>query len=441
MIKETKQLIRETGIDVLGSVPWGMHVCLFYRTKEDLINVLVPYFKAGLENNEFCMWITSAPLDPTEAKSAMKKAMPDFDKCLKKGQIEIFPHDQWYLDRGIFDRERVMKGWMGKLNLALSNGYAGLRINGNTTWLDEGTWESFIKYEGQINETIDRFPMIAVCAYCLDKCGTSEIVNVANKHQLALIQKEGKWQLAKNAERKRAEKRAREYQAQLKSLASQLSRIHEQERRNLAVEMHDRVSQRLAMAKLNVQILAQSSADAEISGKLRNTAEQIGQAVEDTYSLMLELSNPVLYEIGLKAAVEALLKDRIRPEDGIEYELAADDDDLRLDDVIKVPLYQAVRELLTNVIKHSRASKVVVDIHRTRDTVQVVVEDNGVGFDVTRTGVPIAGKERGFGLFGVRENLEYINGKLEVKSEPGKGMVATVTVPLEYMAGPDLGGK
>ncbi len=242
-------------------------------------------------------------------------------------------------------------------------------------------------------------------------------------------------------ERKQVEEKLREYQHQLKSMAWQLSKAHEQERRNLAVEMHDRISQRLAMAKVNVQIAAQSSADAEISGKLRSTAEEIGQVIEDAYSLMLELSNPVLYEIGLKAAIETLLKDRIRPEHKIEYELEMDDGDFKLDDVISVPVYQAVRELLTNVVKHSKANKVVVSIHRVGGKVQVVVRDNGIGFDTSRIGAPTAGKEGGFGLFGIRENLEYINGKLEVKSRQGKGTVAIVTAPLEYKAEPDLGGK
>ena len=204
------------------------------------------------------MWITSDPLDPTEAKNAMKKAMPDFDKYLKKGQIEILPHDQWYLDKGIFDRERVIKGWMGKLNLALNNGYAGARISGNTSWLDEEFWESFIKYEHQLNETIDRLPIIAVCTYRLDGCGTSEIVDVVNNHQLAIIEKEGRWKLAKNAERKRAEKRAREYQAQLKSLASQLTLAEERERRRLATELHDRISQSLVISKIKLDALRKS---------------------------------------------------------------------------------------------------------------------------------------------------------------------------------------
>ena len=65
--------LRHSGIGVIGDVPWGTHFCQFYSTKEDLIDVLVPYFKAGLENNELCMWITAEPLKTTIARAALKK--------------------------------------------------------------------------------------------------------------------------------------------------------------------------------------------------------------------------------------------------------------------------------------------------------------------------------------------------------------------------------
>ena len=67
--------MRHSGIDVIGSVPWGTHFCQFYQTKQDLVDILVPYFKAGLENNEFCMWITSEPLEVAEAREAMRRAV------------------------------------------------------------------------------------------------------------------------------------------------------------------------------------------------------------------------------------------------------------------------------------------------------------------------------------------------------------------------------
>ncbi len=103
--------MRKTGIDILGNLPWGTHFCQFYQTKEDLVDILVPYFKAGLENNEFCMWITSEPLAVEEANDAMKKGISDFERYLARGQIEIIPHTEWYLKGGVFNLRRVLTGW------------------------------------------------------------------------------------------------------------------------------------------------------------------------------------------------------------------------------------------------------------------------------------------------------------------------------------------
>ena len=102
---------RQTGIEVVGAVPWGMHLCLFYETGQELLDILVPYFKTGLENNEFCIWVTSEPLKEKEVKGAMRKAVPDFAQYLKRGQIEIVPHAEWYLEDGAFNGERVLNAW------------------------------------------------------------------------------------------------------------------------------------------------------------------------------------------------------------------------------------------------------------------------------------------------------------------------------------------
>ena len=91
------EALRKTGVDIIGEVSWGAHFCLFCRTKSDLLEILVPYFKAGLENNEFCMWIVSEPLNQGEAIEAMRRAMPNLDQYLEKGQIEVLPHAEWYL--------------------------------------------------------------------------------------------------------------------------------------------------------------------------------------------------------------------------------------------------------------------------------------------------------------------------------------------------------
>ena len=203
------QNVRNSGIDIIGDVPWGTHFCQFYQTKEDLMDILIPYFKAGLENNEFCMWVTSQPLDVEKAKEALRVAVPDIDVYLEKGQIEIIPYTQWYVKEGVFDSERVLNGWVEKLNQALDNGYDGLRLTGNTFWLEKEDWNDFVDYEEEVDRVLGNYQMIALCTYCLDKCNAKEIIDVVVNHQFALIKRDGKWEQIESSKRKRSEEQYR----------------------------------------------------------------------------------------------------------------------------------------------------------------------------------------------------------------------------------------
>jgi PAS domain S-box-containing protein len=187
--------LRETGSKLVGGVPWGTHFCQFYKTKRDLLDIIVPYFKTGLEGKEFCMWITAEPLSSSEAIKAMSKAMPDFDKYMAEGQIEIMPYDKWYLQGGVFDSQRVLEGWIDKLNQALAKGYSGLRLTGNTFWLERKDWESFTDYEAAVSDVIGTYKMLALCTYSLDRCTAADVIDVVRNHEFALIKREGKWEL------------------------------------------------------------------------------------------------------------------------------------------------------------------------------------------------------------------------------------------------------
>jgi DcmR-like sensory protein len=88
--------LRASGISVVGAMPWGTHGCLFYETTQDLLDTLVPYFKAGLEHREFCLWILSKPLTEEEARRALQQAVPDLDRHLAERSIEILPYDAWW---------------------------------------------------------------------------------------------------------------------------------------------------------------------------------------------------------------------------------------------------------------------------------------------------------------------------------------------------------
>src|SRR6266700_5058065 len=119
--------LRNTGIGLIGEMPWGTHVCLFYETKQDFLETTVPYFKAGLDNREFCVWAISEPVTEAEARSALSKAVPDLDRHLAAGDIEIVSGPEFYLEGGRFDLQRVTAAWNEKLRGALARGYDGMR--------------------------------------------------------------------------------------------------------------------------------------------------------------------------------------------------------------------------------------------------------------------------------------------------------------------------
>src|SRR3989304_6533739 len=209
--------LRKSGIKMIGNVPWGTHFCQFYKTKKDLLDILIPYFKAGLKNNEYCIWVTSEPLNVEDAKKASNKTIPGFETYQKKGQIEIIPYTKWYLKGGIFDDKRVLEGWVNKLNQVLRKGYDGLRLTGNTLWLEQKGWKKFTEYEEEVNGVIRNYKMIAVCTYSLDRCGASEIVDVVNNHQFAMIKKSGRWTLFQNSVHKKMEEALQLSQTRFKS--------------------------------------------------------------------------------------------------------------------------------------------------------------------------------------------------------------------------------
>ena len=103
MGRAMEEKLRNSGIDIVGDVSWGTHFCQFYQTKEDLMEILLPYFKAGLESNEFCIWVTSEPLDAEVVKEILRRNVPGFDTYLESGQIEIIPYTYRYLKNDVLD--------------------------------------------------------------------------------------------------------------------------------------------------------------------------------------------------------------------------------------------------------------------------------------------------------------------------------------------------
>ena len=122
--------------------------------------------------------------------------------------------------------------------------------------------------------------------------------------------------------------------------------------------------------------------------------------------------------------------DNVQEKHGIATEFHDDGLPKPLDDDLKVMLFRNVRELLTNCIKHAKAGKIMVGLRRIDDSIEVAVEDNGVGFDPAQTRTT-TGKKATFGLFSIRENMENTGGRFEIESKPGAGCKAIMTAPLK----------
>ena len=181
-----------------------MHLCQFYRSGIELVDILVPYFKAGLENNELCVWITSEPLTADKARTELMKAVPNLHRYISEGQMDIIPHTEWYLRDGIFEISTVADGWAKKIDVARNHNYDGLRITGNTSWLERKDWEKFIQYEHEFNTGIGNDQLLAICSYSLAKCGGSDVLDVMDEHQFALVMQGSEWvQLGSFAQRLR----------------------------------------------------------------------------------------------------------------------------------------------------------------------------------------------------------------------------------------------
>jgi signal transduction histidine kinase len=224
---------------------------------------------------------------------------------------------------------------------------------------------------------------------------------------------------------RRSEAEVQSHQQRLQAMASELMMVEERERRRIATVLHDAVVQTLALSKLKLDRLRRTQQDG-IHERLTEVYDLIDKSITHTRTLTAELSPPVLYELGLPPAIQ-WLGDRLQSEHGIAFELVAPKEWVRVSEQLRVVLFQAVRELLMNVVKHSKAAHCRVIISRKGASVRIEVEDDGVGATEPATTNYVKG---GFGLFNIRQRLTHLGGSMQVKTEPDGGTTVILTAPV-----------
>ncbi len=231
--------------------------------------------------------------------------------------------------------------------------------------------------------------------------------------------------------RKKAEARVETYQQRLRSLAAKAALASERERRRIAMGLHDHIGQGLAMLKFTLQAARANRGDrcAEVLTRASMSADKL---MDQLRSLSFELSNSVLYTVGLKEALLAFLEKTIPPEHELEHTVDVSGDLGQLDSDTRFILYRDLRELVLNVVKHAQAQHVHIRLTATREQIVAQVEDDGKGLDVSS--VETANLcDRHFGLFSIREQMEGLGGSMKIDSGHRRGARVVLTVPIQRL--------
>jgi signal transduction histidine kinase len=224
------------------------------------------------------------------------------------------------------------------------------------------------------------------------------------------------------------EEQLRAHQTQLRALTTEVILVQERERRRIAMGLHDQLGQLLSVAQLRLGTLltlAPSDTSVQLVGTIRDLLDQ---AIRASRSLIFELSSPLLDQLGLEAAIEAL-GERMEAEHGIRLYVHTSEQPVLLADQTRSLLFRVLRELLFNIVKHAQARHAHVWIDTDEKHLHCIVRDDGVGFDPIEAGKSIS-PAGGFGLFSIREQLALVGGCMKITSSPNDGTLVVVIVPL-----------
>jgi two-component system, sensor histidine kinase PdtaS len=422
-----------SGIPAVGDLRWGDHFCQFYETADDLRDTLVPYFRAGLESNEKCLWVTSAPFDAADATAALRAAVPDVDRALASGQIEIIDYRDWYLRNNELTPEAVLQGWLERANAARSDGYRGLRLTGNTAWLEKCDWAGFEHYEATVDAGFRGRPLVALCSYQLSRCEASWVTDVVRTHQFAVIRRRGVWEMLESGELKLAkqelsrlnadlEKRVEARTAALERAVGEL-RAALAEKEMLFREVHHRVKNNLQIIASLLSIRARTARAPEVADtlhELRHRVHAMGLVHQALYK-----PNAAVVDFG--AYLDELCRDLAHAYDlseRVHITIDADTTAVALESA--VPLGLITTELVTNAVKHAfpngRRGRIKVQF-RCHPRLYLRVHDDGVG-------LPEDHGEGGTGFGIVRAIAMQLGAELSILRDEGTAFLIEGSAPI-----------
>jgi two-component system, sensor histidine kinase PdtaS len=421
-----------SGLDVVGPLPWGAHLCQLYDKADDLAEFLVPYFKAGLEANENCLWISCDPMPAQACEAVLRNAVPDLDQRIAKGQIEILNHEEWYLRFGDMTARDVIDGWLGREARALDAGYAGLRLTGNTYWLEPKGWRDFQEYEATLNGCFHGHRIVALCSYCMSRCDAAGMLDIVENHQFAVARRHGEWSIVESASHKAAKAELQRLNEELEFRVTDRTRHLTQalsDREALLHEVHHRVRNNLQVVISLLRAKRRQLSD----GPARLAFDD---AVNRVYSISLvhdELHKGDRFGVVDVGSYLSRLCDHLLDVTGAARSVRIDIDasGIGLGAGAAVPVGLVVNELVWNACKHAfpagHPGCIRVSLTAEGDDYELRVEDDGIGMRESSSDERPAGA--GVGMAIATRIAAQLGGTLSVEPARPSGTLVRLRFP------------
>ena len=177
------------------SIPWGSHLCTFYRSLHDLQQLVISYMAAGLEDQECCVWVLPPSLSPSDAVKKLQREVSYVDRYLESGQLELIPCHDWYMPNGTIEIDRLLAAWKNKVDQAAAR-FAGLRVTGDTSWLESKEQRhQFLVYEQAVRHAASDIKLIALCTYPSGAWTTDDMYEVMQSHRSVLLPGPSGWKM------------------------------------------------------------------------------------------------------------------------------------------------------------------------------------------------------------------------------------------------------